>query len=112
MSNFDKARKLTQVAAESQGMAELKYQAYMESSEAATKRLQNAWEGLTNTFRASDLLKGFKDTISWFVENLLANKPNVNPQRYSLRKIINAYMYSAVASFAKQKIMLSGSPNP
>ena len=70
MSNFDKARELTQVAAESQGMAELKYQAYMESSEAATKRLQNAWEGLTNSFRTSNLLAGIKNTIAWIVENL------------------------------------------
>ena len=67
---MDKARKLTKVAAESQGMAELKYQAYMESSEAATKRLQNAWEGLTNTFKASDAVKVFKDTVAWFVEHL------------------------------------------
>ena len=70
MSNMDKARELTKVAAESQGMAELKYQAYMESSEAATKRLQNAWEGLTNSFRTSDFLAGIKNAIAWIVENL------------------------------------------
>ena len=70
MSNMDKARELTKVAAESQGMAELKYQAYMESSEAATKRLQNAWEGLTNSFKTSNFLAGVKNTIAWLVENL------------------------------------------
>lgn len=70
LSNMDKARELTKVAAESQGMAELKYQAYMESSEAATKRLQNAWEGLTNSFRTSNFLAGIKNAIAWIVENL------------------------------------------
>lgn len=70
MSNMDKARELTKVAAESQGMAELKYQAYLDSSEAATKRLQNAWEGLTNSFRTSDVLKGVKNTLAWFIEHL------------------------------------------
>ena len=67
---MDKARELTKVAAESQGMAELKYQAYMESSEAATKRLQNAWEGLTNSFKTSNVLAGLKKGISWVVEHL------------------------------------------
>ena len=70
MSNMDKARELTQVAAESQGMAELKYQAYLESAEAATKRLQNAWEGLTNTFKTSNFLAGIKNFLAGFVENL------------------------------------------
>ena len=67
---MDKARKLTKVAAESQGMAELKYQAYMESSEAATKRLQNAWEGLTNSFQTSTFLADVKNAISWVIEHL------------------------------------------
>ena len=70
MSNYEKAKELTQVAAESQGAAELKYQAYMDSAEAATKRVQNAWEGLTTSLRASDALKGIKNTVAWFVENL------------------------------------------
>ena len=70
MSNMDKARELTKVAAESQGMAELKYQAYMESSEAATKRLQNAWEGLTNSLKTSDFLKVVKNGLSWLIEHL------------------------------------------
>ena len=70
MSNYEKAKELTRVAAESQGAAEIKYQAYMESAEAATKRVQNAWEGLTTSLRSSDFLKGIKNTVAWLVENL------------------------------------------
>lgn len=70
MSNYEKAKELTRVAAESQGAAEMKYQAYMDSAEAATKRVQNAWEGLTTSLRSSELLKGVKNTIAWLVENL------------------------------------------
>ena len=70
MNNMKKAHELTAVAAESHGMAELKYQAYLSSSEAATKRLQNAWEGLSNEFRTSDFLAGVKKGFAWLIENL------------------------------------------
>lgn len=70
MNNMKKAHELTAIAAESHGMAELKYQAYLSSSEAATKRLQNAWEGLSNEFRTSDFLAGVKEKFAWLIENL------------------------------------------
>lgn len=70
MSNFDKARELTRVAAESQGAAEAKYAAYLNSAEAATKRLQNAWEGLTNSFQTSEVVKDVKNFLAFLVENL------------------------------------------
>ena len=112
MSNMDKARELTKIAADSQGAAELKYQAYMDSAEAATKRLQNAWEGLTNSFRTSDFLRKIKNGVAWLIENFSTLASTIATILVSIKTMRSmnlfsnkgANIFSAAGSYVKGKV--------
>lgn len=61
MENMDRAEELEEVSAHSQGTAESKYAAYMETIQSALNRLQSAWENLAMTLEQSGLVKLFTD---------------------------------------------------
>lgn len=61
MENMERVEELEQVSATSQGTAEQKYAAYMETIESASNRLQSAWENLAMTLEQSGLVKLFTD---------------------------------------------------
>lgn len=61
MENMDRAEELEEVSAHSQGTAESKYAAYMETIQSASNRLQSAWENLAITLEQSGLVKLFTD---------------------------------------------------
>ena len=61
MENMDRAEELEEVSAHSQGTAESKYAAYMETIQSASNRLQSAWENLAMTLEQSGLVKLFTD---------------------------------------------------
>ena len=61
MENMDRAEELEEVSAHSQGTAESKYAAYMETLQSASNRLQSAWENLAMTLEQSGLVKLFTD---------------------------------------------------
>lgn len=72
MANWDRVKELTEESANAAGTADEKYTAYMESMEAATRRLQNAWEGFTQSLETSTVMKFLTNMSALFVEN--ANK--------------------------------------
>ena len=61
MENMERAEELEEVSAHSQGTAESKYAAYMETIQSASNRLQSAWENLAMTLEQSGLVKLFTD---------------------------------------------------
>ena len=61
MENMDRVEELEQVSATSQGTAEQKYAAYMETIASASNRVQSAWENLAMTLEQSGLVKLFTD---------------------------------------------------
>lgn len=69
LSNWDRVKELTEESANAAGTADEKYTAYMESMEAATKRLQNAWEGFTQSLETSTVMKFLTNAIAAMVEN-------------------------------------------
>ena len=69
LSNWDRVKELTEESANAAGTADEKYSAYMDSMEAATKRLQNAWEGFTQSLETSTAMKFFTNTAALLVEN-------------------------------------------
>ena len=69
LSNWDRVKELTEESANAAGTADEKYTAYMDSMEAATKRLQNAWEGFTQSLETSTVMKFLTNTIAAMVEN-------------------------------------------
>ena len=69
LSNWDRVKELTEESANAAGTADEKYTAYMNSMEAATKRLQNAWEGFTQSLETSTVMKFLTNTIAAMVEN-------------------------------------------
>lgn len=69
LSNWDRVKELTEESANAAGTADEKYSAYMDSMEAATKRLQNAWEGFTQSLETSTVMKFLTNTIAAMVEN-------------------------------------------
>lgn len=69
LSNWDRVKELTEESANAAGTADEKYSAYMDSMEAATKRLQNAWEGFTKSLETSTAMKFFTNTAALLVEN-------------------------------------------
>lgn len=69
LSNWDRVKELTEESANAAGTADEKYTAYMDSMEAATKRLQNAWEGFTQSLETSTVMKGLTNAVAFLVEN-------------------------------------------
>lgn len=69
LSNWDRVKELTEESANAAGTADEKYTAYMESMEAATKRLQNAWEGFTQSLETSTVMKFLTNATAAMVEN-------------------------------------------
>lgn len=69
MSQWDRVKELTEESANAAGTADEKYTAYMDSMEAATKRLQNAWEGFTQSLEVSPVMKLLTNTTTFLVEN-------------------------------------------
>ena len=70
LSNWDRVKELTEESANAAGTADEKYTAYMESMEAATKRLQNAWEGFTQSLETSTVMKFLTNAVAFVVENM------------------------------------------
>lgn len=70
LSNWDRVKELTEESANAAGTADEKYTAYMESMEAATKRLQNAWEGFTQSLETSTIMKFLTNAVAFVVENM------------------------------------------
>ena len=69
MENWDRVKELTEESANAAGTADEKYTAYMDSMEAATKRLQNAWEGFTQSLETSTVMKFLTNMSALLVEN-------------------------------------------
>lgn len=69
LSNWDRVKELTEESANAAGTADEKYSAYMDSMEAATKRLQNAWEGFTQLLETSTVMKFLTNSVALLVEN-------------------------------------------
>lgn len=69
IENYDRVKELTEESANAAGTANEKYSAYMDSMEAATKRLQNAWEGFTQSLETSTAMKFLTNAAAFFVEN-------------------------------------------
>lgn len=69
IENYDRVKELIGESANAAGTANEKYSAYMDSMEAATKRLQNAWEGFTQSLETSTVMKFLTNTIAAMVEN-------------------------------------------
>lgn len=69
LSNWDRVKELTEESANAAGTADEKYTAYMDSMEAATKRLQNAWEGFTQSLETSTVMKSTTNAVAFLVEN-------------------------------------------
>lgn len=72
MENMDKYHDLLKTSEESSGTAIKKYESYSEQIEAAQKRLQAAWEDLTNNKEIQNLVKMFYKGAQWLVERLPA----------------------------------------
>lgn len=70
MENMDRVDELAEISAESAGTATEKYQAYYETVEAATKRLQTAWENLAHSFEVNGFVKGMTTFLTFVVDNL------------------------------------------
>lgn len=69
LSNWNRVKELTEESANAAGTADEKYTAYMDSMEAATKRLQNAWEGFTQSLETSTVMKGLTNMTALIIEN-------------------------------------------
>ena len=69
IENYDRVKELIGESANAAGTADEKYSAYMDSMEAATKRLQNAWEGFTQSLETSTVMKFLTNKTALLVEN-------------------------------------------
>ena len=70
MENYDRYKELTEESANAAGTADKKYEAYMDSMEAATKRLTNAWEDFTLKLKSSAIMKFGVNFLAGIVENM------------------------------------------
>lgn len=70
LENYDRYKELTEESANSEGTANQKYAAQMESLAAAVTDLQNAWEKFTMDVKASPLIKGGVEFLTFLVDNM------------------------------------------
>ena len=70
MSNMDKYHELLEESENSAGTAQKKYEAYQESIEAWTKKLQAAWESLANDANIQDFIKTILKVSTGLVKTL------------------------------------------
>lgn len=70
LENYDRYIELTKEAEESEGTANKKYEAYMDSLEAHLKELQNAWEKFVQQLEASPIIKGGIDFLTGIINNM------------------------------------------
>lgn len=68
MNNMDRVEELAEISAEATGTATEKYSAYYETVEAATKRLQTAWENLSHSFETSGIIKGMTNFFAMIID--------------------------------------------
>lgn len=68
MNNMDRVEELAEISAEATGTATEKYSAYYETVEAATKRLQTAWENLSHSFETSGVIKGMTNFFAMIID--------------------------------------------
>lgn len=70
MENYSKYQELTEESAESAGTAEEKYNHYLDSLEASTKRISNAWEEFSMKIGSSWIMRTGASAIATITENL------------------------------------------
>ena len=71
MENMDRAEELEEISATSQGTAQQKYTAYMETIESARNRLSNAWSEMAQQLEDSGVVKVFTDVAVVITQHLL-----------------------------------------
>ncbi len=70
MENWNRVKELTEESANAAGTADEKYSAYTDSIEAGLKRVQNAWENMSQKFESSWLIKSGIGFMEQFVSHL------------------------------------------
>lgn len=87
MENYDKYQDAIETASNSQGVAEEKYEAYLDSIEAHLAQLKDAWDELAQNFEGSAFFKGVVDVAKFLVEQL----PKIIKLFSTLFMTMNAY---------------------
>lgn len=70
MNNYDEVGRLAQVAANSTGSASKRMEIYLDSVEAKTNNLKNAWEGFVMSLNQSESWKSVLDTLTKLLEQM------------------------------------------
>ena len=87
MENYNSYKEAIETASDSQGTAEEKYEAYMDSIEAHLNQLKDAWDELAQNFEGSTFFKGVVDFATFLVEQL----PKIIKLFSTLFMTLNAY---------------------
>lgn len=69
LENYSTAEEISEMSRTSSGTAEAKYEAYLDSVEAAQKRMIASWEGLVQKFDSSNGLKLLYNGLSMLIDN-------------------------------------------
>ncbi len=70
MNNYDEVGRLAQVAADSTGSASKRMEIYLDSVEAKTNNVKNAWQGFVQSLNQSESYKDMLDIVTNFLEKL------------------------------------------
>lgn len=70
MNNYDEVGRLAQVAADSTGSASKRMEIYLDSVEAKTNNVKNAWQGFIQSLNQSESYKDMLDMVTNFLEKL------------------------------------------
>ena len=87
MNNYDKYQELLQVAETSAGTADEKYSSYLDHLEASQKRLQTAWEDLTQNSDLNEFMTNWNNFLAEVVKKL----PLIIKYVARLFTLMNAY---------------------
>lgn len=98
MEYWDKVVSLTDVASNSAGTAEKKFEAYTEGVEARIESLKAAWQSLSDTVLSSDFVKGAVDVLTKIVNLLDQISPKLLVIGGILTKIAAGALKTGMAS--------------
>ena len=104
LDNMDKYHELLKTSEESAGTAQRKYEAYQESIEAWTKKLQAAWEELANNADIAAFLKSILKVSTGLVKAL----PQIIRYGSTLFAMLNTYKIPGLLKMAGSFFGLTG----
>lgn len=97
MNNWEEVERLTKVAADSTGSASKRMEVYLDSIEAKTNNVKNAWQGFILSLSESD---SYKTTLDWLTD-ILTKMQGIGKEATVISGVIGAVIGGIVGGLPR-----------